>query len=110
MPSCFQLTNKSTGLVATLQDVDVAICNHLECVVDPKYWCCDWYNTIGFLIATKTERSLGSQELRDEVATLVCYDPTKEYSEDDQHYQRTLNTILEFLEANYTSDSFYSYK
>lgn len=96
--------SKATGQVATLHEVDKLLRQHLGCEVHPENWVMGWYDSIGFLIATKTERFLGSEELRTKVSEWFGpeYDHSKSAAE--------LNKILKFLEENYTSDSWYSYK
>lgn len=101
MPASFQLTSKATGRFATLREVDEAICQHLGCEVHPEDWVMGWYDSIGSLIAMKTERFLGSEELRTAVST--WFGPINVHTE----FAVTLNEILKFLEENYTSESYW---
>lgn len=65
MPNCFTLTLKGEKEPSTLKVIDEMICAEFDIEIHPKYYAVDWYNTIGFGIATANDRGLGTQKLRD---------------------------------------------
>lgn len=103
MPSCFQLLDKQTGTAVPLNQVDESICKEvLQVPVDDhKYGggyvpgAFNWFDTIGFQIATG--KPLGSWELRDH------YLNSNMWSEEAP----LISKILDYLEARFTSRSFY---
>jgi len=96
MPNCFQLFRKGTKLPAlSLNKVDEEICEHLGTLPNDRHYVAGWFDCIGYLIATSNERYLGSDALRDKV---------KEWYPDDNE---PMHKILEFMESNYDSTSFY---
>ena len=97
MPNCFQLFDKSSCEVVSLISVDERICKEVY-NVEPhsKYWgstVFNWYDTIGFTIAMG--RSL--DQVRDH------------YVKSDVWLEELpiINKVLDFLEDNYTTRSFY---
>lgn len=92
MPNCFTLTRKSdvqAGPV-TLSVIDEEMCAYFGEPVHSEYWCRGWYNSIGLLL------SLGKNW--DEIREI--------YEEPDfQH----LIPVIDFLEANFTTDAWYQY-
>lgn len=116
MPNCFQLYPKAAPDRAAFlnTEVDPAIAAHVGVPVDATYWVADWYHVIGFLIACKEGCDLGSAKLREEVR--------KWYDDEDSIYRLSVARgdmteeeridrreamlhILDFLEANYTSNA-----
>ena len=103
MPSCFKLLDKQTGEAVPLNKLDEDICKDVLGVPvhDKKYGggyvagAFNWFDTIGFQIATG--KPLGSQELRDH------------YLKSDMWAEEApiISKILDYLEARYTSHSFY---
>lgn len=103
MPSCFQLLDKQTGEATSLSAIDNSICTEvLNVPTDERMYgggfvsgAFNWFDTIGFQIATG--KSLGSQELRDH------------YLKSDLWADEApvISKILDYLEARYTSHSFY---
>ena len=95
MANNFQLFSKGSNTAACLFDIDEEICTKvLNVPVDAKNYggnSFDWFNIIGYNIAAGNK--LGSQELRDVVAKWTDNDPTGV-------------KVLQYLEDNYTSDSF----
>lgn len=98
MANNFQLFPKGSNTAARLFDIDEEICTKvLNVPVHEKVYGgsgegrFDWFNTIGYLIASG--RKLGSEELRLKVA---------EWTENDPIGVK----VLQYLEDNYTSDSF----
>jgi len=99
MANNFQLFPKGSNTAARLFDIDEEICTKvLNVPVDAKNYggahsknSFDWFNTIGYLIASG--RKLGSEELRLKVA---------EWTENDPIGVK----VLQYLEDNYTSNSF----
>lgn len=91
MPQCFQLTKRGKTEPEFLNVIDREICEFMGVEEHEKYYCEDWYNTIGFAISVG--KSLGSQELRDWVGKYPDWEP--------------LRRILVWLEEHYTSDAWY---
>jgi hypothetical protein len=91
MPNCFQLFKKGSSQAEVLARVDDAICDHMQLPVHATNYCLGWFDVIGFGIAVG--KPLGSPELRAFVANMP------------QESARLLQ-ILDFLEANYTSNAF----
>jgi hypothetical protein len=104
MPNCFQLYPKGSNEPAILQQVDDRLREHFEQPPDPKHWLADWYHVIGFLIACKDGCSLGSDKLRAEIHTWYT---TGLYLNEPDHMEYLANMlqILDYLEANYTSNA-----
>lgn len=92
MPNCFTLTRKvalDKGPVP-LQQIDIEMCEHFGVPVHDKYWCFDWYNSIGFNIAMG--RSMKQQlEMKGGSANW-------QYDEDQL-------AALQWLDDNFTSDA-----
>ena len=110
MPSCFQLFKKGESEPISLNKIDEEICSVLEVPVHlTKYGggyvkgALNWFDTIGFAIATDSEKFLGSQELRDYF--LISRDGGI-WDEEAPLFEKVLN----YLEANYSSTSFYQTK
>ena len=103
MAICFKLLDKQTGETISLNRIDESICNEvLNVPVDVKSYGggyvdggFNWYDTIGFQIAAG--KALGSVELRDH------------YLKSDLWAEEApvISSIMDFLEAHYTSYSFY---
>lgn len=103
MPQCFELFNKHTGESVCLNVLDEQICKDvLNVPVHPRLYGGEggfnWYDTIGFQIACG--KQLGSQELRDH------YLKSDMWADEAPVIERILN----YLEDNYRSNSFYSIK
>jgi len=103
MPSCFKLLDKQTKEAVSLNKIDEDICKEVLGVPvhEKKYGggyapgSFNWFDTIGFMIATG--KPLGSQELRDH------YLASDIWAEEAP----VIGKILDYLEARYTSHSFY---
>ena len=95
MASNFQLFPKGSNIAARLFDIDEEICTKvLNVPVHEKVYGgsgFDWFNTIGYLIASG--RKLGSEELRLKVDEWTDNDPIGV-------------KVLAYLEENYSSESF----
>ena len=98
MANNFQLFPKGSNTAARLFDIDEQICTKvLNVPVHEKVYGgsgegrFDWFNTIGYLIASG--RKIGSEELRLKVA---------EWTENDPIGVK----VLAYLEENYSSESF----
>ena len=86
MPNCFCLYPKGTTEATTLVSVDEAICKHMG-----------WFDCIGFRVACGKSFS----DIRAEFTGYVNEnDRDAEYRE----YYLDMLKILDFLEANYTTD------
>lgn len=99
MPNCFQLIRKSdpeAGPVV-LATVDEEMCDHFNMPCDPKEWFCEWYDCIGFRIATG--------DTFDSIKTEF-----EAYVADGQRYYIDLLAILGWLDTNFTTNAFYQPK
>lgn len=101
MANNFQLFLKGSNKASLLNDVDTEICTEiLKLPVHAKVYGgsgenrFDWFNTIGYLIASG--RELGSEELRLKVAEWTDNDPIGV-------------KVLAYLEENYSSKSFITF-
>jgi hypothetical protein len=103
MPSCFQLLDKTTKEPVGLNTVDELICTEvLNVPVHPKFYGggkFNWFDSIGFTIATNSDKQLGSQELRDH------YLKSEMWADEAPVFEK----VLDFLESKYTSRNFYSH-
>lgn len=98
---CFKLISKATGETQTLNNIDIEICQVMGVEVHPVQYggnVFNWFDTIGFQIASGKE--LGSTELRDH------YLKSEMWAEKAPMIEK----ILDYLEANYRSNSFYARK
>ncbi len=93
MPNCFHLVRKGEKEPTTLTQVDREVCEYMEVPEDKVHYCYDWFNVIGFLIASG--KSLGSQDLRIAV---------REWTEVEELREK-LEKILDFLEQHFVSDA-----
>lgn len=84
MPNCFQLTRKGEKEPSPLLTIDKEMCDHFGEECDPKLWFRNWYNTIGFLLATGSD-----------------WAKIRETYDDSPH----MLEVIEYLEANYTFDA-----
>jgi len=99
MPSCFKLFKKTDGQAQSLNKLDEEICTLLGVPVHPKKYgghIYNWFDTVGFQIATG--KDLGSQELRDHYLSPMWIEDT------------WIIKVIDYLEDNYTSHSFYQPK
>lgn len=102
MPQCFQLFDKTTKEAVSLNLVDERICREvLNVEPHPRFYggnVFNWFDSIGFTIATNSDKHLGSQQLRDH------------YLKSDMWAEEApmLEKLLDHMEKNYTSHSFYS--
>lgn len=100
MPSCFQLTEKESGKVLTLNRIDEMFCQEvLNVKAHEKYYGAaifDWFNTIGFCLAV-SNFDLGTAEFRKQL-----FDFCGEIKD--------LADYLEWFEKKFTSNSFYERK
>ena len=103
MAQCFQLLDKQTNKPVSLFAVDESICTDvLNVPVHKKKYgggfvegAFNWFDSIGFQIADG--KALGSQELRDHYLT------NEMWAEEAP----VISRILDYLEARFTSYSFY---
>jgi hypothetical protein len=103
---CFQLFKKGESSAVSLNKIDEEICiNVLNVDVDAKKYGggfvkngFDWFNTIGFQISQG--KALGSQELKDH------YLASEMWAEEAPIIEKVIN----YLENNYSSTSFYARK
>lgn len=102
MPVCFKLFSKDNQEKAiSLTLIDERICREvLNVEPHPKWYggtVFNWFDTIGFMIASSSDMYLGSAALREH------YSKSEMWAEEWPMIEK----ILDFLEANYTSTSFY---
>lgn len=81
-----QLNNRETGQQVRLVDVDEAICHFLGEPCDPVKWCHHWMDTVGFALACGLTK--------DKLAGYMN--------------QSVLERIWDFIETNYTNESYYT--
>lgn len=100
MAVCFTLRRKSDGEIAKIHTIDEEICKLLDCEVDPKYYCtkCDWYNSIGFLIALGTE--LHSEKMDDKIREWCMWEGEFLAEEHTVKVQ-----VLNYLRENFTDNT-----
>ena len=107
MPLCFQLFKKGEKEATPLNTIDSEVCQLLGVAEHPDFYCTGWFNSIGYLIASG--KKLGSQELRDAVAT--WYTPRKEETDIQRQVREDvtadLQKILAYFEENYTDSAWY---
>jgi hypothetical protein len=90
MPNCFNLTDKSTGQVVTLDEVDRALCKMLGVPVHETRFVEYWVDNIGLQIAMgKSWDSIKAAA-----------------SESDEADQK----IVDYLEEHYTARAWYEHK
>jgi len=95
MPNCFQLSRKAepTKPVRFI-DIDIEICKELDIPVDPDKYCMSWYDIIGLRLACGQS-----------------FDEMRKYflgvNEEHSAWACKMAQIVEFLDANYTSDAWY---
>jgi len=102
MPICFQLTRKSdlkAGPVV-LAKIDEEICEFLGITVHPDKWVQDWYNSIGLRLAC----GHSFEDIRTEFKKYI------DESENDSKFYTRLTVILNFIDENFTTNSFYQLK
>jgi len=89
MPACFQLIDKTTHQPAILNEVDNRMRVHFNAAPDMEYWYCNWYNCIGFMLATGS--SLDKiREVYSDIPDLL--------------------SVLNWIEANFETTCFYQHK
>lgn len=89
MPNCFQLINKETGEAEKFSHIDDKIRETFEVKPDPAKYIFSWYDIIGFNLASgKTFQDQREMEW---------------ISKDKELMQ-----VIDFLDENYTSNSWYS--
>lgn len=107
MPNCFQLFEKDSDQkeAISLNRIDEEICQILKVPVHPKKYGggyieggFNWFDTIGYMIATDSEMFLSSEKLRKHYLESEMWEEEKE----------TIKKILDYLESKYVSTSFYS--
>lgn len=113
MPSCFQLFPKNSTEAVSLNKLDEDICTEvLNLPVHPKDYGAgkyNWFDDIGYKIATKSSHYLGSYALRRYyLKQIVLAKQNNDYSW--LRYNLWMYKILMYLEENYTSRSFYQVK
>ncbi len=84
MPNCFQLTHKGDTEPMSLNKIDEMICNHLNVPVDEVKYVHGWFDSIGFSLACGRNWEQVRENFSD------CPE---------------LMPIIDFLEENFTSDS-----
>lgn len=111
MPNCFSLASKATGERVNLEEVDAGICELTDIAPHPERWCCDWYNTIGFLLATGSHldrddhKGLSLKKRLRNVFFTYTDNPDEEViSPDKQEYLTCLEKIVDWMTERYTSD------
>jgi hypothetical protein len=93
MPAYFQLTPKGASKPEALATIDDKICAHFGEKPDEKYWHENWYDIIGFRLATGSS----IEEIREYFASQRKSDVDQETI----NYYNKLDLILNFIETNY---------
>lgn len=108
MPNCIQFKEKATNEVISLNVLDERICTEvLKVPVHPENYgggyskgCFNWFDTIAYRIATSSEIKLGDGSV------------LKSYTEDPKNIWKEempiITSIIDFLEENFESSSWYS--
>ena len=99
MPHCFELTDKKTGRVTPLIEIDRRLCEGFNITPDPKKWYYNWYNYIGLLLATGQSFDM----IRADLATDADLNP-------DDSWYRQMHSIASWLDRNYTARAWYEFK
>jgi hypothetical protein len=102
MPACFQLFPKNDPTkAAALSQVDDAMCAHFQVEPDPVRYYHWWFDSIGYRLATgKT-----FDEIRKEY---VSYREEDRLAQRDESVHARLIEIVDWLDENYSPNSFYS--
>lgn len=105
MPNCFTLTRRSNleaGPVV-LQKIDDELREHFHAPPDKVNWFNGWYNYIGYFLAFGWSWT----KLRQDIDAECLMSPV----DSGAHKHWALNRdILDWLEANFTSDAWYELK
>ena len=103
MPACFQLIKRSDEAAGPvrLTVIDEELCQHFGVPVDPVKYMGDWYDMIGFRLAIGKSFA----EIREEF--LEHIEEFRAIGREALFYEDALR-ILEYLETNFLSNSFYS--
>lgn len=99
MPNCFQLIRKSdpeAGAVS-LQRIDEEMCLHFNEPCHPERWFRNWYNSIGMSLAFGRT----FEELRKRPEEDGDWEP-----EDVQEWV----SMIDWLDANFTTNAWYEHK
>jgi len=91
MPNCFIFTDKQTKEIISFDDIDEKMCKELNVPIDPKLFYLGWVDNIGLSVAMG--KQLGDPAL-------------KEIYKSDEKILK----VIDHLEANYESDSWYQVK
>ena len=91
MPNCFQLISKKTGEPENFSSIDEKLCAMFDVPVDDNRYLCSWYDIVGLNLATG--RDFDEQRKMHWIA------------EDE-----SLMQIIDFLDENYTSNSWYEHR
>ena len=114
MPSCFQLFKKGTYDAVSLNRLDEDICRQiLNCEPHPRRYGGDvfnWFDSIGFIIATNSDCSLGSQELKDKINDWFPLDDQDRQDPRDIEDANNARKVLAYLEEHFASTAFYMHK
>jgi hypothetical protein len=98
MPACFQLYPKGSDQPAKFQEIDAELCHVFNTDCHPDYYLCGWYNYIGFSLAIgKT-----FEEIRQTIDEGILSNNT---STKEHAWWCDIRDILDYLDANYTSNA-----
>lgn len=102
MAAYFQLINLVTGKADSFVKIDEVMCLHFDVPVNDNEYLCNWYNSIGFRVATG--KSLN--EICQEFITGIG-EETKRGNENNAIGYANLLRIAQWLKLHYTTDSWY---
>lgn len=103
MPNCFQLTRKTEpekGPVS-LNAIDAELCGVLGREVHPTAYCMGWFDYIGFKLAMG--RSF--EEIKAKIISSIAENQGAGKEAGDVEYYQDMLTLANYLDANFTSDS-----
>ena len=103
MPNCFALTRKSDPQAGhvKLATIDDELCAHLEVAPNPKHYFMSWVDIIGFALAC----GKSFEQIRADMLERM-----PEGHPDETDADRTYLKIIDWLNANFTSDAWYQHK
>jgi hypothetical protein len=109
MPNYFSLTRKGEDGPAKLQDIDNELWQKVRGVEpDPKHWFMDWYNIIGLALACGKSLEEVRVILENQYREAIVAGADKTDADMKEHVWLML--ACDYLEANFTSDSWYQHK
>lgn len=117
MPICFQLFRKGEDKPTSLNKLDEEFCQLLSEPVDKVNYVCNWYNYIGFKLASGETYDQIHQTIHDDrVETIARYEKIEDENRRINMLEAAnwlyggLERILLYMKEHYTPNSFYESK